>query len=102
MKQSISHLHTAKIDYTIERKCGVAEVGGACDESRSDGQWMKTCTHQCDSDTCNSGNEVELLFSQMDDDYPDVPRRWYCYQYDSADDPSYTGDEVFTGENRGE
>ena len=62
------------------------QVDFACQEYN---QFTKECIDQCDDELCNGGNDVELLFSKMDSNYPDWPHDQFCYRYDSTNDPGY-------------
>ena len=70
------------------------QVDSPCQD---DNQFVKECTDQCDYDLCNEDNNVELLFSKMDSNYPDWPHDLFCYHYDSTNDPGYQVGHAPTG-----
>ena len=67
--------------------CAYDEPAGVCESANSGIIIFKDCNTTCTgSDGCNDGNDVELLFSAMDESGNPKDMSCYAYRSDTRDD----------------
>ena len=78
--------------------CAYDEPAGVCESANSGIVIFKDCNTTCTgSDGCNDGNDVELLFSAMDESGNPKDMSCYAYRSDTRDDNQPLPDGSYDG-----
>ena len=81
-----------------ERMCSYDEPSDVCESANTGVVIFKDCNTTCTgSDGCNDGNDVELLFSDLDESGNPKDMSCYAYRSDSRDDEQPLPDGSYTG-----